>query len=150
MPYGKGTYGTKRGRPPGKKKVKKYASAKHGLPTTPFEVPGMIYDDIKKYLKERKDKKRRIMREKPKKKDLENLRKNKDMIMGGFFRPPANPLGAKSQNPLELPPYKYGTTEIKYGHGGKVGMKKAVSSKRVKAHRGDGIAKRGRTKGRIV
>jgi hypothetical protein len=155
------------------KKVKKY---KHGGLHSPFDAPGMLIDDVKKYLKER-----------PKKKDLKRLEKYKDMIMGGlteeypkqigdmydsrgagmvrrwmFGENPSYPLTKKQRERIfkrrqEDPNYHGTIKNLKKGGSvkkkavkKKAVKKKAVSSKRVKAHRGDGIAKRGRTRGRIV
>ena len=117
------------------KKVKKY---KHGGLHSVFDAPGMYIDDIKKYLKER-----------PKKKDLKRLQKYKDMIMGGVPEKTKKYKGRESYRNTETSIGDMYDSKPKMKKGGSV-KKKAVSSKRVKAHRGDGIAKRGRTRGRIV
>jgi|TARA_R100000479_G_scaffold11332_1_gene4636 hypothetical protein len=129
-----------------RKKVKKYS---HGGLHSPFDAPGLIYDDIKKYLKKRKDKKF-------KKQKNELLNKYEDMIMGGKsgsgdmfdsenLRFSRRMQGYPRVDVEEILNRKKGGSVKK-----KTVKKKAVSSKRVKAHRGDGIAKRGRTRGRIV
>ena len=122
---------------------------------TPFEVPAIIYAVIK----ERKEDKQR-------KKDEAVLEKNKNMIMGeleGYRRPSGekadpNTFTLEEMYAVENPSYpltKEQKTRI-YGDpnatsrlksGGKI---KKTKVKKTKAHRGDGIAKRGRTKGRII
>tara|TARA_R100000234_G_C4953560_1_gene158515 strand:+ start:183 stop:626 length:444 start_codon:yes stop_codon:yes gene_type:complete len=142
-----------------KKKVKKY---RHGGLHSPFDAPVLIYEDIKEYLKKRKDKK--FQKEK-----YELLDKYKDMIIGGVPEAPyrdksemGDMFDSKNQrfsrsykgyprvDVEEILNRKKGGSVKKKTVKKKTVKKKAVSSKRVKAHRGDGIAKRGRTRGRVV
>ena len=117
-----------------RKKVKKYS---HGGLHSPFDAPGLIYDDIKKYLKKRKDKKF--------KKQMGGKSGSGDMFDSENLRFSRRMQGYPRVDVEEILNRKKGGSVKK-----KTVKKKAVSSKRVKAHRGDGIAKRGRTRGRIV